>query len=300
MNADGGILRRLSGRTPTFWSASPFEESPAKLRYRHLQAHEALHGSANVSAKYVSPDGYRLGNWVAALRQSKSKRLLSDERASRIEALSDWVWDPVPEQWEEGFRALQTYASFYGNTSVPAKYVATDGYRLRAWVQRQRNAKSSNLLSEDRATRLEGLPGWVWNILPDQWEDGFKHLLSYVSLHGNARVPAVYSTPDGYKLGNWVTTQRQNKSKNLLGDARAERIAALPGWAWDQCDEGLRQLQSFVARSNSPNVPGGYVSPDGYRLGGWVQRQRNEQSSGHLSKERIDRLEVLPGWKWWS
>ena len=62
--------------------------------------------------------------------------------------------------------------------------------------------------------------------------------------------PLHYVTPDGFKLGSWVSDQRKNKSKNLLSQDRIERLEALPGWSWDpfteQWEEAFGQLQSYV------------------------------------------------------
>ena len=41
-----------------------------------------------------------------------------------------------------------------------------------------------------------------------------------------------------------------------------------------------------------------YVTPDGFKLGSWVIRQRNNKSKNLLSQDRIERLEALPGWSW--
>ena len=40
----------------------------------------------------------------------------------------------------------------------------------------------------------------------------------------------------------------------------------------------------------------GYVSSDGFRLAGWVLRQKNNRSN--LSHERVKKLECLTGWSW--
>jgi hypothetical protein len=75
------------------------------------------------------------------------------------------------------------------------------------------------------------VPGWTWNPVADQWEEGFSHLLQYVERHGDARVPQSYSV-DGYQLGEWVARQRRMYAKGLLDADRERRLQALPGWTW--------------------------------------------------------------------
>jgi hypothetical protein len=55
--------------------------------------------------------------------------------------------------------------------------------------------------------------------------------LDYVKRHGDARVPQSY-TVDGYRLGAWVSHQRQSHKKGTLDPDRERRLQDLPGWIW--------------------------------------------------------------------
>jgi hypothetical protein len=63
--------------------------------------------------------------------------------------------------------------------------------------------------STARRQRLEALDGWVWDADVAAWEEGFIRLTAYLQAEGHARVPASYSTADGYRLGQWVARQRR-------------------------------------------------------------------------------------------
>ena len=62
------------------------------------------------------------------------------------------------------------------------------------------------------------------------WEDGFGQLTAYVKAEGSALVPQSHRTADDYKLGAWVTKQR-NKKDTMSADRR-ERLDAVDGWTW--------------------------------------------------------------------
>ena len=83
----------------------------------------------------------------------------------------------------------------------------------------------------DRKRRLEALPGWTWDPIETQWEDGFARLEAYLSDKGNCRVPTDHVTGGGYQLGTWVGHQRANRT--TMPAERRGRLEALPGWTWD-------------------------------------------------------------------
>jgi superfamily II DNA or RNA helicase len=56
-------------------------------------------------------------------------------------------------------------------------------------------------------------------------------------------------------------------------------------------------LERFVERERHPLVPHAHVE-HGYRLGNWVDQQRNFHRNGRLDGQRVSRLESLSGWSW--
>ncbi len=109
-------------------------------------------------------------------------------------------------------------------------------------------------------------------------------------------------TPNGIKLGSWVSVQRKNKSKNLLSQDRIACLEALSGWSWDliteQWEEAFEHLQFYVKLHGNARVRSGHVTSDGFKLGSWVSFQRKNQYQNLLSQDRVERLESLPGWSW--
>jgi len=266
-----------------------------------LENYVEEHGKARVPASYVSLEGLKLGRWVGTQRSNKLKNLLSQDQINRFEALPGWSWDVLTYQWEEGFEQLKFYVKEFGNANVSQRYVTSD-FNLGTWVSTQRINKLKNLLNQDRIERLEALPGWYWNILAGQQEANFEQLQSYLKQYGNARVPQKYVSPDGFKLGSWVSHQRSDKAKNFLNQDQIARYEALPGWSWDaftgQWEEGFEQLQSYVNEHDNARVPNSYVSIDGFKLGFWVGRQRKYKTENNLSQDQIKRLEAVPSWSW--
>jgi hypothetical protein len=153
---------------------------------------------------------------------------MESDRRQRLEALPGWSWEPLSDQWEEGFSKLKQFVEREGHCRVSQSYKTEDGFRLSVWVNSQRRMK--NTMDPDRRQRLEALPGWAWDVLSGQWNEGYSHLKEFAQQEGHCRVAQDYKTDDGYRLGQWVSVQRRNK--DTMDPDRRQRLEALPGWVW--------------------------------------------------------------------
>jgi superfamily II DNA or RNA helicase len=260
--------------------------------FRYLTMYKEREGHCSVPAKHTE-NGFGLGGWVRSQRFRRDG--LSEERRQRLEELG-FVWDARGSDWDEGFRYLTIYNQRTGHCRVPIDH-NEDGYRLGQWVDKQRQYQGS--LYEERQRRLNGI-GFV---LDAAWDEGFCYLAIYQKRTGHCRVPALHKE-DGYPLGQWLSVQRL--SKGTLSEERRQRLAKL-GVVWDPhgtaWDEGFGHLQAFVDQYKHCRVPSEYRSTDGYKLGGWVVRQRFNRNT--LSLERKFRLTALefdwePLTKYWE
>jgi len=236
--------------------------------YGLLEKFVASEGHARPPAKNKQ-DGYKLGSWLNGQRGSRDN--ITPERIARLEALPGWTWDVLELQWEEGFSALQQFTASKGHAR-PSRGHKEKGYKLGVWVENQR--RRHNIITPGRIVRLEALPGWTWDVLQFQWEEGFASLQQFTASKGHAR-PSRGHKEEGYNLGLWVTTQRSARD-NLLPE-RLSRLEALPGWAWAanefQWEEGFSALQQFTASEGHARPPTAYEK-EGYSLGSWVHTQR--------------------------
>ena len=177
--------------------------------------------------------------------------------------------------------------------------------RLLSFVEREGH---SRVISD--VARLEALPGWVWDSIPDKrkernhaaWEKAYAKVIRFVKENGHARVPVAQYDDEGIALGLWVRRQRAFHGKGQLAKERVQRLEALTGWVWDSnsadWEDGYAHLLRFVQREKHSRVSWDYCDDDGYRLGNWVHIQRQTRKRGELSKSRAQRLEDLPGWVW--
>jgi superfamily II DNA or RNA helicase len=217
--------------------ASPLEALPGwtwhtqdtawEIGYLALEVFAAREGHTSVAQTHYE-DGYPLGPWVNTQRHFRARGRLTETRTARLESLPGWTWERMDAKWLGAFAILQRFVAREGNARVPYNY-KEDGYRLGQWVVVQRSFHQQGRLSDERAARLEALPGWVWDANEADWERSFALLERFVAREGHARVPTKH-VEDGLPLGLWVVKQRSRREK--FGADRQARLEALPGWVW--------------------------------------------------------------------
>lgn len=309
------------------WTWNP-RVSQWEEAFTQLKLYSERYGHCRVPFPYNTDDGVPLGRWVYTQRKATNvtaryyRDAISDDRRKRLEALPGWSWALHDENWEGAFAKLQDFVGREGHCKVRHSYKTEDGMALGSWLGRQRAAFRKGELDLDRRQRLEALPGWVWwhrstssrkRALADRsrtlrkqdvvWEERFKLLEKFVEQEGHSRVPPSFKTDGGYALGVWVGSLRQKKAEGLFKDhSRKQRLEALPGWSWTPQSErtaahwekGFEHLKFFLEQHGHSEVPGHYKTNDGFRLGRWVSRARQNTEDA----DRRRRLEALPHWAW--
>lgn len=139
----------------------------------------------------------------------------------------------------------------------------------------------------------------------DCWDVGMRYLEAYKAKYGTSNVPSTYTTPDGYKLGRWLVTQRRRYfKKGQETDLTQDRIEALEklGVSWElrdnkSWDEWYEEAYRFYQTHGHLHVKSNYVSKSGSRLGNWIYNQRtaynNPNSGRKITSEQIEKLNQI-------
>ena len=136
--------------------------------------------------------------------------------------------------------------------------------------------------------------------LSSSWEHYFSEASIYYAEHGNLNVPKLYTTPGGLSLGVWLVTQRRVREGQIQGNLTEQQIARLDsiGMVWGNRKEiawqhGFEVAKKYHDTYGNLMVPGKYTDPDGYPLGQWILKTRQQKLNGRLKEERIAQLDEI-------
>ncbi|MBP3284218.1 MAG: helicase associated domain-containing protein [Clostridia bacterium] len=118
----------------------------------------------------------------------------------------------------------------------------------------------------------------------DEWYEDFVKYTQYGNVAQN------YITPEGYKLGHWVSRIRNRKSK--LTQEQKKRLDEA-GFVWKIWKRRTfdEWFADFVKYKEGGNIDRDYVTPDGYKLGVWVNNVRSGMYK--LTAEQQERLKAF-------
>ena len=155
------------------------------------------------------------------------------------------------------------------------------------------------MCSSDLVRRLDEI-GMEWSDKYERlWEKGYREAERYYAANGDLKVPTGYVTDTGYKLGNWISDQRENKKLNAERRARLDAL----GMVWEKPDAWERKFElakEYFLRNGNLNVPANYIA-QGVWLNKWVNEQKQiylgNRKGKVLTSEQIERLESV-GMRW--
>ena len=204
------------------------------------------------------------------------------------------------------YEIARDYYITHGDLAVPSNFVTPEGQRLGAWLNRQRQireGKQRGKLTPERIRALDAI-GMSWlDLAEERWNRNFHALRAYYEQHGDLDVPQTYVTSDGIHLGQFVKNMRFHRETKYRRCLTPQRIAMLTemGMIWDvgeyRWQQSYKVAEAYYQEHGNLLLSKRYTTPDGIKLGVWLDYQRKKYAEGELSEERISMLEAI-GMEW--
>lgn len=192
----------------------------------HAQEYFRANGDINVTRSCCSPDGFRLGEWVANQRERYRRGSMPEQHKKEMESVG-MVWER-PDSWNTKYAMLESYYKTHGNISISTNY-KENGVWLGRWLSEQRQIyhgkRKGKHLTEEQINQLDSL-GMLWIPNNDtKWLAMFQSLVDYGNQNHNFDVPANYE--QNPRLRHWVQQQQSLYRKNSLAAWKAEKLLQL-------------------------------------------------------------------------
>jgi superfamily II DNA or RNA helicase len=264
------------------------------------EAFASQKGHIRINRESNQPEKHRkLGAWVTKQRSDFRRGSVSRQRASQLEGLPGWEWEPFDVKWQEGLAALKEFVKENGHARAPARKKFRE-FSLGSWVSKKRDNRWK--MSEERRSILEAFPGWTWDSFEARWNLSIEYLESLVEEEGTLKLIGRQATfEDGRSVGGWIIKQRVDR--DILSIDKILRLERLLGWTWDpfqdKWDASLMAIDALVTREGSVSgISGINRDENGVNLWNFVQNQRTKFRAGQISIAEQNTLEAIPGWTW--
>ncbi|WP_327350074.1 Helicase associated domain protein [Streptomyces sp. NBC_01321] len=161
-------------------------------------------------------------------------------------------------------------------------------------------ARATHYARPERAAQLARALGLEITVpATGTWEESHTSAHRYRTSYGHLDVPAHYTDPDGFALGECVANLRL---RHLLGRLPAEHKQALDalGMVWAtptrSFESMLEHARVWAAEFGDLGVPV-KEKRGGHPVGSWLATQRHKAKTGRLSPEHRQALEAIdPDW----
>ncbi|MEU6353591.1 Helicase associated domain protein [Streptomyces sp. NPDC047072] len=128
--------------------------------------YHAEFGHLNIQARHTFTDSngeeFRLGAWIAKVRERRASGKLTDDRISELDALG-MIWDVKETSWRDHYTAASEFFRAHHHLEIPSKHVTDPPKELRlgSWISRQRTDYKKGTITAARIKELDEI-GMRW------------------------------------------------------------------------------------------------------------------------------------------
>ncbi len=244
--------------------------------YEAAKTYFERNGNLDVPPGY-SENGVNLYNWLSDLRKMYRNTQTAREKEEQNRILTD-----TPPMKKESGDCLGEMSA--GGAEDP--FAGVNGLS-----EADVSKNSRGTLTESQIAQMDALC-MRWESKADlAWENGYARAREYYEEHGQADAPLNYVTPDGFKLGVWLSKCREKYVKGTLSKERISKLEEI-GMVWNKSrgndwEECYERAQSYYQEYGTLSIPGDYVA-DGIWLGKWVNEQRQILAGNREGKTLTD------------
>ena len=216
---------------------------------------------------FITPEGNKLGRWVNKVRSGHAK-LTSEQKEKLSQAGFRWEKIRKPRKFEEWY---EDFLKYNQNGYVPFDFITPEGNKLGQWVQSIRSGSIKLTCTQEQMLNDVNFV-WLVHRKPRKFEEWYEDFLKY---NQNGFVSVNFITPEGNILGHWVWSVRSGRTK--LTSEQKEKLSQA-GFRWEKIRKTRKfeeWYEDFLKYNQNGYVPFDFITPEGNKLGQWVQSIRS-------------------------
>lgn len=202
-------------------------------------------------------------------------------------SLFNQVIETLKDSWEIHYKEVEEYFNKNGNSNLPARYKAIDGFGLGTWCVAQRVNFNKGLLSDQEIKKLQKLN---FDFDPDKtlFEFDFHELLKFKEKNGHVDVHTM-----GNRLGIRVNRYRTYYRKGTLSQEKIDKLTSI-GFqfilkeiiSWD---DKFKELKEYYTTHKTNRINSAINSS----LYFWESKQRIGNKKNKLNNEQVEKLNSI-------
>ena len=247
----------------------------------------------------------KLWGWAANQKQNKKKNKLDKDKIDKLDKIKGWRWTDesraIIKSFDDNYSELVKWIE--ENKKIPSQSSENNiEKKLGNWTTTQKHNKKNNKLDKDKIDKLDKIKGWRWTdesrAIIKSFDDNYNELVKWIE--ENKKIPSQYSENNIEKrLGNWATTQKQNKKNNKLDKDKIDKLDKIKGWRWidESFDDNYSELVKWIEENKKMPSQSSENNIEKKR-GRWAATQKQNKKNNKLDKDKIDKLDKIKRWYW--
>ena len=272
-----------------------------EIKFNAAKEYFEKHGDINVPDDY-KPTGGSLKVWLTRQKQYAEREgalRLSEDKIEKLRSIGLFeIMSPEEQNWLERYNMAKEYYEEHGDLKISNDYVV-NGLKLGIWVYMQKQKRRNGKLSDERVELLNAV-GMEWENLNELenarlYDIGFEHLAEFIRNNDPNMLRATTISPDGYRLGAWVMSNRSKYKRGELADEYIERFHQL-GYPLDSDEQWeylYREVKEYFEEHRTMTLPDKYYGKSGFCLTFWLGKQRRAYAKGELTEEQMRKMDDI-------
>ena len=256
----------------------------------YLKSHNCV--LSDIPEDALGRSGVKLARWLRDMRKAyfdEGTLSLSNHEKSLLKEIGiEDLLSPNEILWMQHLDDLSRYCRENDSFEISLDAKFQDGKSMSEWVNAQRRKFRQGKL-KPRFVQEFTMRGLL-PVLERPFEIGLRHAEEYFHEFGNLDVQTNFICGDGYRLGAWIRSLRDQNRARSISDEDRKKLDAM-GMIWDKT--GHEWMAKFEKCKALYEQNGDFSPIEDQSLLNWLRRNQNKFRDGNLPEDQAEMLRSI-------